>query len=223
MRTRKYTTALIGAKFNRWTVIGYNKCYLKRLCRCECGTEKAVNASSLVRGESTSCGCYLRALLSNQFRTHGSSGTKAYNAWSAMRGRCNNPNNPNFHHYGGRGIKICERWERFENFLADMSEPPSTKHSIDRMNNDGNYEPSNCRWATQKQQSRNKRLTTFVEYQGQQRPLSEWCEMLGIPFTRTDSRLARGWAVSDAFEKPYRKRTVDPLGGSVNSRKRVYA
>jgi hypothetical protein len=93
---------------------------------------------------------------------------KAYRAWNNLKKRCNNPNNISFVYYGGRGIKVCRRWKKFENFIADMGLPPSEKHSIDRIDNDGNYEPSNCRWATREEQANNKSNNKFITHNGQE-------------------------------------------------------
>jgi len=140
-----------------------------------------------------------------------------------MRRRVSNTARPEYPDYGGRGITVCERWEAFENFFEDMGEPPTNKHSIDRHpNNDGNYEPGNCRWATAREQARNKRGTVFVEYKRERRPLIEWCEILGLPLGRTDSRLARGWSVEDAFLKPPRRRSDRPIASRAENRKKLY-
>lgn len=155
---------LTGMVFGRWKVLekaglvssGRN---YKWRCLCECGTTKDVVSSLLTRGESKSCGCLRREISSIRERKHGHAVGKTsqtYNSWSGIIQRCTNPKYWQWDNYGGRGIAVCERWLSFENFLVDMGErPPGT--SIDRINNSGNYEPGNCRWATPTQQTANRR------------------------------------------------------------------
>jgi hypothetical protein len=125
--------------------------------RCDCGAEHVCRGNDLKRGHTRSCGCL------GGSKTHGKVGSPEYQAWVNMRARCENPKVGNFKDYGGRGICVCKRWQKFENFYADMGDRPSTKHSIDRYpDNNGNYEPGNVRWATWKEQAKNKRPTSLV-------------------------------------------------------------
>lgn len=126
------------------------------LCQCDCKNEKHIRAGDLRSGKTKSCGCL--QIENGSFRsTHGQTGTPEYLAWAGMLTRCNNPKSSNFEYYGGRGIKVCERWLQYENFFADMGQKPTPTHTLDRINVDGNYEPANCRWATKKEQAKNKR------------------------------------------------------------------
>jgi hypothetical protein len=146
-----------GTKFGRLTAV--ERRGLKWLCRCDCGAEKEIQAGSLRYGYTKSCGCLLRAKgIRNVTHGHSASGiiTPTYTSWYAMRGRCLNPRNPKYARYGGRGIKICAEWMTFEGFISSMGERPAGT-TLDRFpNRDGDYEPSNCRWATASEQAFNR-------------------------------------------------------------------
>jgi hypothetical protein len=151
-----------GHKFGRWTVeieADRRKGHRQWLCRCECGSKKVIFGTNLKRGLSRSCGCLQRELQTKPL-THGQSGrrrTSEYIAWFNMKQRCYNPQYTRYKNWGGRGIRVCDRWlNSFENFLIDMDSKPSPEHSLDRKDNDGDYEPSNCRWATDMEQRRNR-------------------------------------------------------------------
>ncbi len=131
-------------------------------CKCDCGNIIKVNLNSLRTNNTKTCGCIKKeigfVLGKKSFTTHGFSKVKEYRTWSDMKQRCHNPKNKRYNDWGGRGIKVCERWKNsFENFLDDMGKKPGKEYSIDRINNDGNYEPSNCRWSTSKEQINNQR------------------------------------------------------------------
>lgn len=131
---------------------------------------------------------------------HGKSGTPAHNAWLRMRDRCKNDRSPGGD-YGRRGVTVCARWDSFENFLEDMGQPPAGT-SLDRIDVNGNYEPSNCRWATRKQQARNTRANTMLELRGARRTIAEWSEVTGIKPATICVRLASGLSVEDALTRP---------------------
>lgn len=153
-----------GKIYGRLTVIkrdGILSLHPAWLCRCSCGNEKRFRASDLKLGKVLSCGCYRNEKVREAISVHGDASRSGkrpeYNVWLAMRSRCQNPNNKDFRHYGGRGIYVCERWESYANFIEDMGGRPTDKHTIDRKNVNGNYEPENCRWATWSEQRKNTR------------------------------------------------------------------
>ena len=155
---------LTGKRFGRWTVLAMHPeryCWKGGraalwLCRCDCGTERVVFGTSLRLGKSKSCGSLSRELARKRLTKHGMYKTRAYSCLASMLDCCFNPNNAGYCYYGGRGIAVCEDWPSFENFYADMGDPPPGM-SLDRINNDDNYEPDNCRWATASGQVANRR------------------------------------------------------------------
>lgn len=189
-----------GSRFGRWTVVRYLRRDGKTsiyLCRCDCGKERQIGVGNLKNGKSLSCGCYRRetSRVWTNFK-HGLSGTPEYSAWRGIIRRCTNPRFKHYRHYGGRGIKICDRWkDSFDYFLLDMGPRPSPRHSIDRINNDGHYEPSNCRWATRREQCRNTRRNHWIEFNGQKRTISGWAEHLNISPKIVHNRIAIGWTI----------------------------
>ena len=132
--------------------------------------------------------------------THQLSHTRAYVIWKMMLARCNDARQPNYKDYGGRGIKVRVRWLTFENFLYDMGQPPEL-HQLDRIDTNDDYYPLNCRWSTKKENMRNRRNTVFIEFEGQKKSLSEWAEIVGIPWPTIKARIRRGWSVSEALSK----------------------
>lgn len=154
---------LTNQKFGRWLVLSKAQKLLseKRIfwvCLCECGEQGCVAGGDLVSGHSRSCGCYRKDATVARNTRHGKFGTKTHTTWLAMRRRCFDKNFEKYKTYGGRGITVCDRWLDFNNFFQDMGERPEGK-TLDRINPEGNYEPGNCRWATAKEQSQNRRRT----------------------------------------------------------------
>lgn len=169
-------------------------------CVCECGHAATVSGLHLRSGHTQSCGCMKRESLSATAYRHGGTGTRLYGIWSGLRNRCNNPNRRRYNDWGGRGIKVCDEWNDFLNFkewalLSGYSE----NLTIDRINNDMDYSPSNCRWATRSEQMRNTRYNVNYTYNGKTLCLLEWCEVAGVKYGCARSRLRRGICFEDAL------------------------
>ena len=191
---------LTGKTFGRLTVIG--PCEQRPSywwCRCSCGSAaKGIYRSSLTRGLTCSCGCIWRESVPGANKTHQKSKTAIYRLWSMMLDRCRNPKNKSFARYGGRGITVCTRWYQFENFYADMGDRPADK-SLNRIDNNGPYDPGNCEWASLRVQARNKTTNRLLTHEGKTQPLAAWAEELGINRNTLNTRLRRGWSVARAF------------------------
>lgn len=213
---------LTGQTFNSLTVVEWrrNSRYGSEwLCRCVCGNERVARGATLRNGRAKSCGCTMKARLRELRTEHGMSRTPTWNCWEAMLTRCSDPKHRQFHRYGGRGIEVCDRWKSFPNFFADMGERPSKKHSIDRDDNDGNYEPGNCRWATMLEQQNNRSTNLVLEFSGRTQTLTEWARELGMAENTLRGRIRLGWTVAEAFSRPVIGRS--PPGTGPRSRKGV--
>lgn len=180
---------LIGHKFGRLTAIKQlpsRKNAIRYLCECECGNITNVSGANLRCGKVKSCGCLRTEIASIKAYRHGHSirpeKTRSYRIWIGLKRRCFNPTNPRFPYYGGRGITVCDRWKNsFKNFLADMGEcPPGL--TIERINNNGNYEPSNCRWATHLEQCNNRRTNVFMLDDDKKLTMAEFARKYSIPY-----------------------------------------
>lgn len=172
------------------------------LCKCECGNEKIISYSHLKSGASQSCGCLCRERTKQANTKHLMVGTRLYRAWHHMKNRCTNPNVEGFENYGGRGIKVCEEWQDFNTFMEwALNNGYTDTLTIDRIDVNGNYEPSNCRWATVKEQGNNKRNNHLITYKGITKTISEWAEEKGIKYDTLYARLTRyHWDVATALE-----------------------
>ena len=195
---------MIGSRYGRWTVLSEHPTRQNRkrmfLCRCDCGTVSVVASGNLKSGISKSCGCYGRERTHEAKFMHGrNSSDRTYRIWSAMRARCNDKSHVNYPRYGGRGIKVCERWNDFRVFLLDMGEAPLGL-SIDRIDNNCDYEPENCRWTTTEEQSRNRSDNRFIEYCGKRMCVVDWEKNLGLKKGVISKRLWRGWTEKEAIE-----------------------
>lgn len=169
------------------------------LCKCNCGNEVVVREDSLKIGKTKSCGCLQKESYKTNNLKHGMAYTRTYRIWRNMVQRCTNPNLSDSYKYFGRGITVCDKWLKFENFLADMG-VPEDHLSLERIDNDGNYDPSNCRWATSKEQARNTVTNRLVTYQGHTKCISEWSEITGIDKGTLIYRLNQGKSLEEVFK-----------------------
>lgn len=192
---------LTGKKIGRWTFIKFHG-YSRWLVRCECGKEKILYASNIKRGDSVSCGCYRAENPHN--KTHGLSKTGVYLVWRNMLNRCYNKNVDSFKSHGARGIRVCDSWKNsFENFYKDIGHAYKHGLSLDRINNDGDYEPGNCRWANNEIQMNNKRTTHFFEIDGKKMTIKQWADEIGMNRNTLANRIyALGWSMEKAINTP---------------------
>lgn len=204
------TVDLIGQKFGKLTIsewVGKASLGIAKkdmgdfwLCLCECGETTVVAGRWMKNGNTSSCGC--------NATKHGMTGTRIWNAWTGMNGRCSRSNSDDYPNYRGRGIVVCDRWkESFSDFYADMGDPPTKSHTLDRVNNDLGYSPENCRWATPKQQNRNRRSNRWVEWNGEVKTMAEWGEdpritSIGINQAYLGIRIRGGWSIDSAMTTP---------------------
>ena len=200
-----------GAVFGLWTVVEPYTTPGNALCRCACGAVAYVNRSNMTRGGSLSCGCQRDIETSKRCRVHGKGDSPVYGAWRNAISRCHDPDNKHYTNYGARGIYVCEKWRSsFEAFLADVGEPPFEGATLDRINNDRGYEPTNVRWATRTEQLLNRRNTVYVQFEGKQHLLYDLCASRGIPSSVVRSRLYRGWSLDKALSTPKGRQGSQP-------------
>lgn len=198
-------TDLTGKRFGRWTVLYESEKRNSRRfwnCLCDCGTNAVVDGKELRLGRSTGC-------ISCRNRTHGHSvqSSPEYIIWKHIRARCGNPTNQDYHHYGGRGIKVCDRWiKSFVNFFEDMGPKPFPEATIERLDNDGNYEPGNCKWKSRKEQARNTRRNRFLTLNGVTQSVPDWADQLGIDQKILHLRLRAGWTDEETLTIPANRR-----------------
>lgn len=205
---------LTGMKFGRLTVIDFydhNKYgQLRWLCECECGKTSIVTGSDLRNAKTLSCGCLRRERIVAAKTTHGMSQSSIYAEYRNMNNRCYDENAHNYKWYGGRGIRVCDRWrDSIRNFYDDVSALPNfgeKDYTLDRIDNNGNYEPANVRWATHSEQCNNRSSNLIYEYNGEMHTLQEISNMIGVPYKVLHKRIRiRGWDPERAFNTPVRK------------------
>lgn len=177
------------------------------LCICDCGYLTYATGSNLKSGNTRSCGCLFRETSAATLTTHGLSKIPGYSSWRCLVRRCTDPRSVSFPYYGGRGIKVCPEWRDSPGqFLQDMGPRPSAEHSVERDDNDGDYEPENCRWATKTEQARNGRGARLITLDGRTACIAEWAEILGVNRRTLRTRLSRGWSEEKTLTTPVNKK-----------------
>lgn len=183
-----------------------NKNQVYGVFQCDCGKTIEALIYNVDTNHTKSCGCLKSEIVIERNHKHGMYGTKVYRAWAAIKARCLNPKSTAYEYYGAKGISVCDRWLEFEPFLEDMGEPPTDKHSIDRIDVYGNYEPSNCKWSTATEQCRNRTNNRTFTIDGETKCLAEWCEIYKV-----DGKLVRtryynyNWPIERALSEPVNK------------------
>lgn len=223
---------LTGLRFGRWLAVAAAPPFPGEstrtfLCRCDCGGEKIVRRCSLVDGSSRSCGCLFREGHNN--RKHSLSGSPTYYTWTTMKQRCYEPAHKSYKDYGGRGITVCDRWRQsFSAFLADMGVRPAHT-TIERINNAGNYEPGNCRWATQSEQQNNRRSNHPITWRGETHNLGIWAAKMGLTPERLSQRIEYlrkglpGWTLNECMTRPLKGYSTSHFSNSENRRRHLEA
>lgn len=201
---------ITGQKFGRLTAIRFVEKrgqYYYWLFKCDCENERTIEKNNVKSGKQKSCGCLLKEngkKLGDKNKTHGGSNSIEFSSWCSMLNRCYNVNYKFYKDYGGRGITVCDRWKNsFENFLEDMRERQTTKYSIERIDNTGNYTPENCKWGTKLEQANNRRNNTLIIYKGKSKTLAEWCLNFNLNYEAVRSRIKyKKWDINKALETP---------------------
>ncbi|HSW35847.1 MAG TPA: hypothetical protein VLH18_04500 [Candidatus Limnocylindrales bacterium] len=216
---RKKANINPGDVFGRLTIVeelekkNHNRQFL---CKCECGAKTTVDSSKLISKNTQSCGCLKREIMANKNRTHGKSKTPLYSVWNSMKGRCYNPSDAGFRDYGGRGITVCGEWQEFEPFMEWALKSGYRKGlTIERVDNNGNYEPQNCKWIPRSEQSANRRTNRYLKFRGNLKTMAQWSRDLGINYDTLKDRLNNGWPVERALTVPVGS-TNNFRGGSLN-------
>ena len=205
---------LTGKIYGRLTVIRF--AYVKNkatywICRCECGNDVIVKGANLNSGNSKSCGClevenrqHFMDVFSDKYKKHGMGHSRLSGIWYHMKDRCNNPNNKDYAIYGGRGIRVCDEWNHKDGFVAfyewSMKNGYNDSLTIDRIDTNGNYEPSNCRWSDETTQANNRRTNKLVTIDGVTKTFAEWCRDCNVDYFKVRDRWEYGWTIEEALE-----------------------
>lgn len=198
---------LEGKKFTRLLVLARvendRKGDSRWLCLCDCGNKTIVRGYHLTSGRIRSCGCIKKEMLSTRENAHHKSGTRLYSIWAAIKGRCFNSNHKNYDRYKGRGITMCNEWK--DDFMAFYNWAIENDYknclTIERINNDGNYSPSNCRWATREEQANNTSRNHFIVFNGEKHTMADWAKKLDIDYKRLENRINSGLSIEKCFYK----------------------
>lgn len=206
---------LTGRRFEYWVVLNRSHSNERGAvywtCLCKCGNKKTVLASTLINGESKSCGCLRTKLLKDRC-THGMTGTSFYERWRSMLSRCRKTSGEAYNNYGKRGITVCKRWEKYDNFYKDMFLSFSENLELDRKNNDKGYYKSNCRWVTRKVNDRNRRDNKYLSFRGATLTISEWAEIKGIKYGTIQNRIKKNWPIEYILStKKWHKNNMPPF------------
>lgn len=198
---------LTGETFGRLRVLGregINKHgQLTWVCECECGNRKVTLGMLLRKGQAQSCGCLQKEAIAAVNKTHGMARTPIYRIWRSMMQRCYDKNSHAYSRYGGRGINVCEHWQSFEGFYADMGDRPEGK-SLERIDNNGDYSPENVVWADAKAQANNRRSNVILEHNDEKKTMQQWADQLGVKIGTIWARIDRGWTVDRALTQEVR-------------------
>jgi hypothetical protein len=211
-RPQSRATDHTGRRFGRLVAIARDGATrpAKWICQCDCGKTISAYASNLTTGKTTSCKCLNIETTRAKLRTHGASKSRLYRVWMAMKQRCELQTAKSFPIYGGRGLTVCDAWMTFEGFYADMGDPPFPRATLDRIDNNRGYEPGNVRWATSKENNRNRRNNTLLEIGGRAQCIAAWAEEVSIYPEIISTRLRRGWGPERAVFTPAKERNYGP-------------
>lgn len=206
--TGKRSGRVVAVRFDKYHQFPCGKRQARWIVKCDCGESFSCLARSL-NGHTRSCGCLESETTAKRNTTHSMSDTPEYRTWANVCERTECKGASSYAYYGGRGIKMCARWrESFEAFYADMGPRPSPKHSLDRIDVNGDYAPENCRWVTHKEQMRNMRRNRMITFRGETKCVAAFAEQYGLTLTRATARLHRGWSVERTFTTPQNPRAA---------------